>query len=187
MMDKDKHRLNENLENKLKQLPKILQIILNTEGTVTDILSTWIGKKVNVKKLVEKKGIIYKNTDLNPYSFDTDTLLDERIILINDYNNYSLLMAVSAVYLEYLPDYLKEKLRNTNIGIGKLLLVEKMSAFREIEKVELLPISDVENFSTCFPEEKIACIHRSYNIYLGMKLTKKIYTVNEYWPASIKL
>ncbi len=187
-MDKNKNLLNQDLENKLKKLPKILQIILNTEGTVTEILSKWIGENVNIEKLEEKNGIVYKKSDVNEHKFDTDTPLDERTILVKDTKSgHPLIMAVSAVYLEHLPRYLKDKLHNTNIGVGKLLRVEKIPTHREIEKIEFLPLSYIENFLIHFPEEKDAVIHRNYNIYMGMKLTKKILRINEYWPASIKL
>lgn len=186
-MENDKYILNYDLETKLKELPKILQIILKTEGTVTVILSSWLGEKVIVKKLSERNNIIYKASDLNEYNFDTDSLIDERTILIKGHNNRHYTMAVSAVYSQYLPEYLKQKLHNTNIGIGELLRIEKIPTFREIEKVEFLPISDVKIFSTYFSEEKYAILYRRYSIYIGMKLTQKIMTINSYWPASIKL
>jgi chorismate-pyruvate lyase len=186
--EKDKKALNQDIENKIKQLPKILQIILNTEGTVTEILSQWIGENVKVEKLKEKNETTYKISDSNVYYFDADKLLDERTVLVrNNKNNLPLVMAVSAVYLEYLPDALKHKLHGTDTGVGKLLRVEKIPTHREIEKIEFLPISDVPNFSAYFPEEKNAVLHRIYNIYMGMERTKKILTINEYWPASIQL
>ena len=43
-MKDEKYILNQDFENKIKKLPKILQIILNTDGTVTDILSKWSGQ-----------------------------------------------------------------------------------------------------------------------------------------------
>ncbi len=187
-MENEKYILNQNFENKIKKLPKILQIILNTDGTVTDILSKWLGENVTVEKLLEKKGLMYKESDKNEHNFDTDTLLDERTILINDNkNNRPLVMAVSAVYLEHLPEYIKQKLHNTNTGVGKLLRIEKIPCHREIEKIEFLPISYVRNFSKYFPNEKSAILYKNQSIYIGMDLTKKILTINSYWPASIKL
>jgi chorismate-pyruvate lyase len=186
-MENDKYLLNQNLEAKLIELPKILQIILQTEGTITIILSTWLGEKVIVEKLIERNSKIYKVSDPNEYNFDKDSLLDERTILVKGSNNRPYTMAVSAVYHEHLPGYLQQKMHNTNIGVGELLRIEKIPAFREIEKVEFLPVSDVKIFSTYFPDEKYAILHRRYSIYIGMKLTQKIMTINSYWPASIKL
>ncbi len=175
-----------NTENRIKQLPKILQVILSTEGTVTDILSTWIGGDVTIEKLMEKDEISYVNGDADENDFEVHSLLDERTILVRDNDNRPLVKAVSAVYLENLPPYLKQKLRETDIGIGRLLRTEKIPTHREIKKIEFLPISKTENFSKYFPDEKSSVIHRSYDIFIGVKLSNKILTVNEYWPASIK-
>lgn len=172
----------------LKQLPKILQIILATEGTVTEILSKWIGDDVRVEKISERSEITYDRTARNEHKFDTGTLLDERTVLVRSgRDNRPLVMAVSAVYLEYLPDYLKHKLHDSDTGIGKLLRAEKIPTHREIEDLEFLPVPAVARFHAHFPDEKSGIIHRSYDIYTGMQLTRKILRINEYWPASIKL
>lgn len=138
-----------------------LNLLLKTDGTVTDLLMLIINEKVELEKITEKIS-------------DDQSILYREIYLLGIQSKKRWVYAQSQIHLKHLPADFCKDLTQRNIPIGSLWNNYKLETFKEV--------SDVfqENNHKLFDENnKVQC--RTYKVYNNQKL---IMEITEKFPIS---
>ncbi len=147
----------------LKNHPFALQLLMQTDGTVTDLIKVLTNEPIVVKKLSEKVDEI---NDLK--------VLHRRIFLQGEKSQINWMYAQSQIFLDHLPVNFVRDLTTKNIPIGTLWTQYRMETFKELVCMN-------EEFSkglSCVGYEKgKRLLSRQYYVYnngqLIMKITEK--------------
>lgn len=103
-------------------------ILLDTDGTVTDLIQHYTGETIHVTKLTQDLIVADQPSALR-LSAPTQ-LLHRRILLSGAQQHY--LYAESFFVIERMSDYLRHELLESQVPIGVLWQREKLETFREI-------------------------------------------------------
>lgn len=151
------------------------QILLNTDGTVTDLIALLAGESIHITKL-EQELIV----DRGPAALELDdeqNLLKRVVLLSGKQKHY--LYAESYFVLEQMPSSMQIQLLETDTPIGLLWKQARLEMYREVveQKVESRPdlclhFSDMEGESF---------LSRSYVVYHG---GRPLGLITEKFPAS---
>ncbi len=149
----------------LTSYPLSLQVLMHTDGTVTDLIELLAHEKLTVIKLHEN---ITKDS----------SLLVRRIYLQGMKSKINWLCAESKIYLNNLEDNFVKDLTHHSIPIGTLWTKYKMETYKKItEKKEELSIDSVQ---TGYKKgEKL--LSRTYEVFNNQKL---IMEITERFPVS---
>lgn len=140
------------------------KILLITDGTVTDLLRLYTGKKICVKKLSQE--ILLSDDKLQQlYGKDTP-VLEREILLGTDENNY--IYADSFFIFEHMSKAIQYQLLETDKPIGLLWKDEGLNTFREIITVCVeVPSNLNEHFGV---PAGTPFLSRTYKIYNNQNL-----------------
>ncbi len=109
--------------------PLALQLLMNTDGTVTDLIQLLSGEKIQVVKVSENI-----NKSLN--------ILNRHIFLKGEQTQTNWLYAESQIYFDNLPKGFVQDLLEKTIPIGALWVNYRMETFKQL-------IGQNEEVSTC--------------------------------------
>lgn len=113
------------------------QILLNTDGTVTDLIALLAGESIHITKV--EQGLI---VDRGPAALELSeerNLLKRTVLLSGQQKHY--LYAESYFVLEQMPPAMQVQLLETDIPIGLLWKQARLEMYREVieQKVESCP------------------------------------------------
>ncbi len=149
----------------LSSFPLSLQVLMHTDGTVTDLIELLAHEKLTVIKLHEK---INENS----------SLLERKIYLQGKDSKINWLCAESKIYLKNLSHHFVEDLIHHSIPIGTLWTKYKIETYKNItDKKEELSI---DNLKTGY-ERGERLLSRTYEVFNNKKL---IMEITERFPIS---
>ena len=148
----------------LSEYPKTLQLLMQTDGTVTELIKLLAGESIKVVKI---------------HSEVSDSLLIRQIYLQGEQSKKNWLFANSKVYLNHLSEEFVSDLLEKSKPIGTLWSDYKMETFKEIVKQELL-ISDSLK-STGFIKG-MEVLSRTYDVFNNKK---PIMRITENFPCEL--
>lgn len=105
------------------------RVLLHSDGTVTDLISTYYQRPIRVTKLKQK---IITTKNIAPLELATETELLQREILLSDVHENHYLYAESFFVLDRMETNFRKQLLETEIPIGLLWQQERSETFREI-------------------------------------------------------
>jgi len=109
--------------------PSVFQsILLDTDGTVTDLIGHIVGEQIHITKLSQE---IVTADEPEPLELPAPTQLLHRTILLSGAAQH-FLFAESFFVIERMSDYLRRELLESQVPIGLLWQQEKLETFREI-------------------------------------------------------
>jgi len=144
----------------LKKYPLALQLLMKTDGTVTELIKLLAGEEVQVVKLSEK--LISKNNE---------RILIREIFLQGAITSKNWLHAHSTIYLDNLPKEFVDDLLKQSIPIGTLWTNYRIETFKLLidQKEDLLS----ENIGKDFKKgDKI--LSRIYQVINAQKIIMEI-------------
>ncbi len=151
----------------MNPVPSLLQkILLQTDGTVTDLLRLFTGENIVIEKLSERS-----ITSLGPSALGLaePTELLQRQILLTGSKPY--LYAESYFVLERLPTDLRQQMLNSNTPVGLLWQQYKLETYREIIDQQLEKnCSNAQHFALTDNR----CYSRTYLIHHGGQVMGQI-------------
>jgi chorismate-pyruvate lyase len=149
----------------LSNYPKSLQLLMQTDGTVTDLVKLLAGEEIKVIKLLELRTLV-----------EQQNILNRRIYLqgVDSLKNW--VYAESIIYLDNLSDEFVNDLINNTIPIGTLWMNYRMETFKSLISKEF-QITSKED-SSGFPENT-ELLSRKYQVFNSKKL---IMEINEKFP-----
>lgn len=113
------------------------QILLNTDGTVTDLIALLTGESIRITKLHQE--LVFER---GPAALDLkeETSLLHRVVLLSGTEKHYL-YASSYYVLERMPDRMQIQLLETDTPIGLLWKEARLEMYREVveQKVETCP------------------------------------------------
>nr|CCW77407.1 conserved hypothetical protein [uncultured Gammaproteobacteria bacterium] len=139
----------------------ILQsILLDTDGTVTDIIRHITGDTIRVTKIEQR--LVYDN-EPRLLQLDEESRLLHRTILLSGRKHY--LYAESVFVMDRMSEFMRTQLLESQVPIGQLWQQERMESFREI-----IERGSERNHSLLeyFPDlETDIFLYRTYLVYKG--------------------
>ncbi len=151
------------------------QILLKTDGTVTDLIALYTGESIKVKKVGQKMFL----SDVRQEFFcpPETPLLERNVLLCGDNKNY--LYAESVFVFGLLSRSIQYKLLETDCPIGLMWKEEKLETYRHIlgHKTEIC-----ETVSAYFDvPSHTPIVSRTYSIYHQSKI---LGTITEKFPVT---
>ena len=142
-------------------LSQKLNILLHTDGTVTDLLELIVNEDIYLEKASES---------IN----ENNSILNREIYLIGSQTKMRWVFAKSKIYLNQLPENFSKDLLNKSIPIGTLWNRYKLETYKQV--TEVFEESNTELF-----ENNQSLICRSYQVYSNKQL---IMEITEKFPIS---
>jgi chorismate-pyruvate lyase len=157
-----------------RDLPLALQLVMETDGTVTDLVRRLFQENVRVEKLSEEV-----SQDQNDAQ---QRLLHRRIFLRGESTNMPRVYAESIIWLDRIPQSFAEGLTEQAIPIGTLWREYRLETFKEITFR-----GEEQATAEDFNDDR-ALLVRSYRVYnqqqVIMEITEK-FPVEDYRQLSI--
>jgi chorismate-pyruvate lyase len=142
-----------------KSLSLFQKVLLNTDGTVTNLLSLYTGEKIKVKKIEQ---IFTLSNEEQAWLFPPETpILIRKILLSGEIKNY--IYADSIYNFELHSRSIQYQLLETNQPIGLLWKEEKLENYREIIDFKMEPAHSLTAYFDITPETPL--LSRTYLIY----------------------
>jgi len=161
----------------LSELSIFQQILLIMDGTLTNILETYVGERLQVIKLAE---------EMRPGPHDACLLLkqgqeviERTILLQGEQSCKNWLYATSLIVPERVDHIFQDRLITSQEPIGKLWLEHKVETFKEIITTYRHPAGQLSNYFDINPHDSLLC--RTYRVLSNRQPTMLI---TEKFPAS---
>ena len=151
------------------------RILLTTDGTVTDILESYLSEPIQLVKLSE--ALITLPQDIPAMQLEKGAeVIDRKILLRGRISRKNFIFADSIIALERLDEDFRNALLKTKITIGKLWLEHRIESFKEI--VDSGKETANEELSHYFQlEQNINLLFRTYCVFSNnqaiMMITEK--------------
>jgi chorismate-pyruvate lyase len=156
----------------LEKYPLTLQLLMQTDGTVTELIKLLTGEDINVVKLKES---IDKKTNI----------LNRHIFLQGDKTHINWLYATSEIYLKNLSKEFAKDLSENNLPIGSLWIKYRVETFKQL-------VDQFEETLTISSENPLIVgkyLTRVYQVYnkkqLIMEITER-FPIDEYSSLKIR-
>lgn len=144
----------------LKKYPFALQLLMQTDGTVTELIQLLTNESIAVKKVSE-----------NIHNTNEVKVLDRRIFLQGDHSKVNWMYAQSQIFLDCLPIDFVTDLTTKNIPIGTLWIKYRMETFKELVSMG----EELSQGLGCVGYEKAQpLLSRQYDVYNNTQLIMKI-------------
>jgi chorismate-pyruvate lyase len=150
-----------------KDYPKALQLLMQTDGTVTELVKLLAQEDIKVIKLSERTSLV-----------DEKKVLNRKIYLQGITSQINWVYAESIIYLDNLSDEFVDDLIHKTIPIGTLWMKYRMETFKSLESQEfqLAKLKDPSGYS-----ENTELLSRKYHVFNNQKL---IMEIKEKFPIS---
>ncbi|MEM9508581.1 MAG: chorismate pyruvate-lyase family protein [Cyanobacteria bacterium P01_E01_bin.35] len=154
------------------------RILLTTDGTVTDILESYLFEQIRVIKLSEK--LVSLDRELPSMNLKSGTEVILRKVLLQ-----GKISRKNAIYAEsiVIPDNMEEKFRRalleTKVPIGKIWFEQKVETFKEILDSKKELAGELANYFDIEPSDEM--LSRTYRVVTN---NKPVMTITEKFPES---
>jgi chorismate-pyruvate lyase len=161
----------------LSELSIFQQILLITDGTLTNILETYVGERLQVVKLSEelRPGQHEAWLLLSPGS----SVIERKILLQGKESHNNWLYAESLIVPARVDAIFQDRLITSQEPIGKLWLEHKVETFKELLTTYQQPAGALARHFTITPHDTLLC--RTYRVLSNRQPTMLI---TEKFPAS---
>ena len=156
-----------NKQSNIKDYPKALQLLMQTDGTVTELVKLLAQEDIKVIKLSEL-------TTLK----EQQSVLNRRIHLQGVESLKNWVYAESIIYLDNLSDEFVDDLIHKTIPIGTLWMKYRMETFKSLESQEFQLAK--QNDPSAYPENT-ELLSREYHVFNNKQL---IMEINERFPVN---
>lgn len=151
----------------LSKYPQALQILMQTDGTVTELIKLFAKEAVNVIKISEKT-----------IQEVGEKVLHRHIFLQGKESKINWLYAESKIYLDNLPQAFVNDLLDKNIPIGTLWINHRIETFKQ--KIDEYPECNHQRLDLATDGELLTRVYQVYNQgALIMEITEK-FPIDEY-------
>lgn len=160
------------------RLSTFQKIILTTDGTLTEILETYLCEKLQIVKLGE--GIVTTDRDISQLDIKVGSEVMERKILLQgkiSRNNW--VYAESIIIPERLDEVFRERLIKSQEPIGRLWLERRVETFKEIVDTAREMAGDLAEYFKINKEDKL--LSRTYRVFSNRQ---PIMMITEKFPES---
>ncbi|MEM7365171.1 MAG: chorismate pyruvate-lyase family protein [Pseudomonadota bacterium] len=162
----------------LATLPPFQRILLMTDGTVTEMLSVYLGEPIKVQKLHQTVGVAECHIpllDLNTGS----RLMRRQILLCGEQSGQAHLFAESLIVPDRLPRRMSDELLASEQPIGTLIVEHRLETFREICRTEKVTAGDRGVHLGCDADDWL--ISRTYLVFAS---GSPMMQITEQFPAT---
>lgn len=154
------------------------RILLTTDGTVTDILESYLFEQIRVIKLSEKLVSLDRELPSMDLKSGTEVIL-RKVLLQGKISRKNVIYAESIV----VPDNMEEKFRRalleTKVPIGKIWFEQKVETFKEILDSKKELAGELANYFNVEPSDEM--LSRTYRVVTN---NKPVMTITEKFPQS---
>lgn len=147
--------LTENVDLSLFQ-----RVLLHSDGTVTDLISTYYQQPIHVTKLKQK---IITSKSITSLQLTSETELLQREILLSDAQDNHYLYAESFFVLDRMEANFRKQLLETETPIGLLWQQEKSETFREIIDHNLEKNESLQRYFNSATDDQF--LSRTYRVH----------------------
>ena len=154
------------------------RILLTTDGTVTDILESYLFEQIRVFKLSEKLISIDKELASMNVKVGTDVIL-RKVLLQGKISRKNVIYAESIVIPENMEEKFRKALLETKIPIGKIWFEQRVETFKEILDTKKELAGDLAHYFGIEPSDKM--LSRTYRVVTD---GKPVMTITEKFPES---
>ena len=151
--------------NQIKKYPLALQLLMQTDGTVTELIKLLANEDIKVIKLFEEID-----------STTSHKILHRHIYLQGNQTKINWLFAQSKIYLNNLPIDFVNDLLHASIPIGSLWLKYKTETFKQVISKHQ---SESKGLQESGFEEGVQVLSRTYHVFSQSEL---IMELNENFP-----
>jgi chorismate-pyruvate lyase len=154
------------------------RIVLNTNGSVTDILESYLSEPIHLFKLSEKLAKMERELP-NIKSSKEEPVFARKVLLRGKISRRNFVYAHSWILINNLDERFSHDLLNTKTPIGKLWSQQKVETFKEMIDSGKEPANGLSDYFCVEPEENM--LFRTYSVLSQGKPTM---IITEKFPES---
>lgn len=160
------------------KLSTFQRIILTTDGTLTEILESYLMEKIQIIKLSEKPLSITQ--PIHSLDLKTgDDVIERKILLQGKISRRNWIYAESVIVPSRLDEIFRERLLKSQESIGRLWLEHRVETFKEIIDSARERAGDLSDYFKIKKEDKI--LSRTYRVFSNRQ---PIMIITEKFPES---
>jgi chorismate-pyruvate lyase len=154
------------------------KILLTNNGTITDLVETYTGETIKVKKLTEE--VTKLDWEIPSMQLEAGSpVIDRKILLQGGISGRNYIYAESIIALERLDKRMRCELLKTKKPIGKIWLENKVEIFKENFETGQEPAQELADYFDIDPQDNL--LFRTYGVLSNRKYTMMI---TEKFPES---
>lgn len=140
------------------------KILLITDGTVTELLETYLQERLQVKKISEHIGTLSVNLHVRDLisDYQDSELLNRCILLQGRESGRNCLYAESVIVLDNLPEGFRHDLMHGRKPIGSLWSRYQVETYKQIIEYHSEPAGELSQYFDINADELLLC--RSYSV-----------------------
>lgn len=154
------------------------RILLTTDGTVTDILESYLFEQIRVIKLSEKLVLLDRQLPSMGLTEGTEVIV-RKVLLQGKISRKNVVYAESIVVPGNMEEKFRRALLETKVPIGKIWFEQKVETFKEILDSKKEPAEDLANHFNIKPSDEM--LSRTYRVVTS---GKPVMTITEKFPES---
>lgn len=159
----------------LSQMNIYHQICLKTDGTLTEILETFLGEKIRLEKISEETLSLSQEMTVLGLEKGTE-VIDRKVLLQGVKSKRNWVYAESTIVPDRLDPEFRNGLMHSNTTIGRLWIQHKLETFKEIVAVSRHNAGALADYFGISKEDQL--LSRTYLVYSNrvpiMSITEKL-------------
>lgn len=162
----------------LSDLNLFQRILLQTDGTLTEMLENYLGENISVLKITED--IQYEPQNIFPLNINNgQEIIKRKILLQGENSRKNWLYADSVIVLDRLEKNFREELITSGKPIGKLWKKYKIETYKEIISYFREPAAVLSKYFDMSKRDDLLC--RTYRVFSNRK---PVMMITEKFPES---
>lgn len=153
------------------------RVLLTTDGTLTDMLASYLLEHIQLIKLSER--IILLQNDIPAlYVESGEEIIERKILLRGEISGKNYVFADSVVVIGRLDQKFQNELRTTQTPMGRLWLEHKMETFKEMIDIGKEPANELASYFCIEPEDIL--LSRTYRVF---SRSRPVIMITEKFPV----
>lgn len=154
------------------------RILLTTDGTVTDILESYLFEQIRVIKLSEKLVSLDREVPSVDLKEGTEVII-RKVLLQGKISRKNVIYAESIIVPENMEERFSKALLETKVPIGKIWFEQKVETFKEILDSKKELVGDLADYFGIEPSDEM--FSRTYRVVTN---GKPVMIITEKFPES---
>ena len=175
-IDLNKNSISEHITP--SNLSTFQRILLTTDGTVTDILESYLFEQIRVVKLSEQLISLARELPSMGLKERTEVIV-RKVLLQGKISRKNIIYAESIVVPENMEEKFRKALLETKVPIGKIWFEQKVETFKEILDSKKELAGDLADYFGIEPSDEM--LSRTYRVVTN---GKPVMTITEKFPES---